>query len=108
MRSFPFLLLGLCLAAAEQPNILFIFSDDHALRTIGAYEPSFKGTPNIDRLAAGGAVFTRSYCENSICQPSRAAVLTGKMSHQHGVRTNGSAWDNRQQIFPRLLRKAGY
>ena len=91
-----------------RPNILFIFSDDHALRSIGAYNDAFDGTPNIDRLAEGGAVFTQSFCENSICQPSRAAVLTGKFSHLHGVRTNGSAWNNKQQIFTRLLRKAGY
>ena len=58
---------------AAKPNVLFIFSDDHAVRTIGAYNPEFDGTPNIDRLAESGAVFTRSYCENSICQPSRAA-----------------------------------
>ncbi|MBL7077456.1 MAG: sulfatase [Kiritimatiellae bacterium] len=103
-------LLARCVVAGEsaKPNILFIFSDDHALRTIGAYNPEFDGTPNIDRLAESGAVFTRSYCENSICQPSRAAVLTGKVSHHHGVRTNGSPWNNKQQIFPRLLKQAGY
>jgi arylsulfatase A-like enzyme len=94
--------------AAGRPNILFIFSDDHALRTIGAYNGDFKGTPNIDRLAAGGAVFTRSFNCNSICQPSRASILTGKHSHLNGVLTNGSAWNSRQQIFTRLLKRAGY
>ena len=93
---------------AKRPNILFIFSDDHALKAIGAYNPGFAQTPNIDRLAESGAVFTKSFCENSICQPSRAAVLSGKFSHLHGVKTNGSAWNNKQQIFTRLLRKAGY
>jgi len=103
------LLLGAAAAhAADRPNILFIFSDDHALRTIGAYNSEFKGTPNIDRLAAGGAVFTRSFNCNSICQPSRAAILTGKHSHLNGVLTNGSAWNSGQQIFTRLLKRAGY
>lgn len=96
------------LNAKSKPNILFIFSDDHGLRTIGAYNPQFKGTPNIDRIADSGAVFTRSYCENSICQPSRAAVLTGKVSAHHGVVKNGAHWDNKQQIFTRLIKKAGY
>ncbi len=94
--------------AAVKPNILFIFSDDHALRTIGAYNPSFDGTPNIDRLAESGAVFTRSYCGNSICQPSRATVLTGKHSHMNGVLINGSEWNSKQQVFTRLLGKSGY
>jgi len=94
--------------AAVKPNILFIFSDDHALSAIGAYNPGFAQTPNIDRLAEQGAVFTQSFCENSICQPSRAAVLTGKFSHLHGVKTNGSPWDSKQQLFTRLLQKAGY
>lgn len=95
---------------SKRPNILFIFSDDHALRTISAYQSkdSINATPNIDRLANEGAIFTRSFCENSICQPSRAAILTGKISHKHGVLTNGSRWNPGQQIFTRLLRDAGY
>jgi len=94
--------------AAVKPNILFIFSDDHALRTIGAYNSGFEGTPNIDRLAKAGAVFTRSYCGNSICQPSRATILTGKHSHMNGVLSNGSPWNNQQQVFTRLLGNSGY
>ncbi len=95
-------------AATRRPNILFVFSDDHALRTIGAYNGDFRGTPNIDRLAAAGAVFTRSFCCNSICQPSRASILTGKHSHLNGVLRNGSPWNSKQQIFTRLLSRAGY
>ncbi len=94
--------------SSGRPNILFIFSDDHALRTIGAYNPGFDGTPNIDRLAEAGAVFTRSYCGNSICQPSRATILTGKHSHMNGVLINGSDWNNKQQVFTRLLGASGY
>ena len=98
------------LEAADQPNILFIFSDDHALRTISAYSGAegINQTPNIDRIANEGAVFTRSFCGNSICQPSRASILTGKHSHKNGVIRNGSRWDKQQQIFPRLISAAGY
>jgi len=96
--------------AADRPNILFIFSDDHALRTISAYagKEGINKTPNIDRIANEGAVFTRSFCGNSICQPSRASILTGKHSHKNGVISNGSAWDNKQQLFTRLLSDGGY
>lgn len=92
----------------KKPNILFIFSDDHALRTIGAYGSGFHKTPNIDRLAEQGAVFTRSFCCNSICQPSRAAILTGKHSHLNGVTDNGKPWNPKQMVVTRLLRNAGY
>ncbi len=95
-------------ATPAKPNILFIFSDDHALRTIGAYNSEFKGTPNIDRLAKAGAVFANSFCGNSICQPSRASILTGKHSHKNGVLINGSTWNNKQQVFTRLLGQSGY
>jgi arylsulfatase A-like enzyme len=92
----------------NKPNILFIFSDDHATRTIGAYGSGLHKTPNIDRIANEGAVFKNSFCCNSICQPSRAAILTGKHSHLNGVTDNGKPWDGRQLIFPRELKKAGY
>jgi len=94
---------------APRPNILFIFSDDHALSTIGAYGSTFGATPNIDSIARDGAVFTRSFCANSISIPSRATVLTGKLSHKNGVLTNYTPWDGSQEVFPRLLEKqAGY
>jgi arylsulfatase A-like enzyme len=97
-------------AQSEKPNILIIFSDDHALRTISAYarEDAINQTPNIDRLAEEGAIFTRSFCGNSICQPSRATILTGKHTHKNGVMANGSAWNPNQQIFTRLLGDVGY
>src|SRR4051812_14673327 len=73
-------------AAARQPNILFIFSDDHAYQAISAYGDPRKLnlTPNIDRLAREGMIFNRALVPNSICGPSRACVLTGKYSHING------------------------
>lgn len=101
-----------CLGAETEstapPNILFIFSDDHALRTIGAYGSGLNETPNIDRIADEGAIFTRSYCTNSICCPSRATILTGKHSHLNGVTANGAPWNGDQFVFTRALSKAGY
>jgi arylsulfatase A-like enzyme len=97
--------------AAQQPNILFIFSDDHALQAISAYGGRYKDaapTPNLDRIARGGAIFRQSFCANSICGPSRACVLTGKHSHLNGFVDNSSRFNGEQQTFPKLLGKAGY
>ena len=96
---------------AQRPNILFVFSDDHAPHAIGAYGgplAALDPTPNIDRLAAQGMLFRRSYCTNSLCGPSRAVILTGKHSHVNGFRQNGDKFDGDQQTFPKLLRAAGY
>ncbi|MCU0753466.1 MAG: sulfatase-like hydrolase/transferase, partial [Akkermansiaceae bacterium] len=105
-----FLTLAAC-SAAERPNILFIFSDDHALQAISAYGGRFKDiapTPNIDRIGKEGAVFERSYCANSICGPSRACILTGKHSHLNGFIDNSSRFDGAQPTFPKYLQTAGY
>ncbi len=95
----------------ERPNILFIFTDDHAPHAIGAYDGWLKSvnpTPNIDKLAADGMLFVNSFCTNSICGPSRAVIQTGKHSHKNGFMNNGNSFDWNQQTFPKLLQKAGY
>lgn len=93
---------------AAPPNIIFIMADDHAERTISAYGGGINLTPNIDRLADEGVIFTNSFVANSICGPSRASILTGKHSHKHGVTGNAKPWDSTQVIFPRVLKNAGY
>jgi N-acetylglucosamine-6-sulfatase len=77
---------------AAKPNIVFIFSDDHAVQAIGAYGARLSEfckqqgvTPNLDKLADQGGVFVNSFCGNSLCSPSRASVLTGLLSHANGV-----------------------
>ncbi len=97
--------------SAERPNIVFIFSDDHAPHAIGAYNGWLKGvnpTPNIDKLASQGMLFQNSFCTNSICGPSRAVILTGKHSHLNGFMRNGNRFNGDQQTFPKLLQKVGY
>ncbi len=96
---------------ARRPNIVFIFSDDHAPHAIGAYNGWLKSvnpTPNIDALAASGMLFRNSFCTNSICGPSRAVIQTGKHSHKNGFMNNGNSFDWNQQTFPKLLQQAGY
>jgi len=97
------------------PNIVFIFSDDHSLQTLGAYRARMqefikkhKITPNIDKIAARGAIFENSFVGNSICGPSRASVLTGKHSHINGFMTNGNRFDSSQWTVAKELQKANY
>ena len=102
---------ALSLSAAKRPNILFIFTDDHAYQAVGAYDSWLKEhcpTPNIDSLARDGMLFEQCYVTNSICGPMRAAIQTGKYSHANGFLVNGNKFDGTQQTFPKLLRKAGY
>ena len=73
-----------CETADDRPNILFIMSDDHAYQAISAYDDKLINTPNIDRLADEGILFTNACVTNSICAPSRATILTGKFSHLNG------------------------
>ncbi len=95
-------------AKRGRPNILFIFSDDHAYQAISAYGSKINQTPNIDRIGAEGAILDNCYCCNSICAPSRATVLTGKHSHANGLRTNGNRFDGGQQTVAKLMQEAGY
>ena len=113
IRINPFILLFVFLAlhilsnqsnAAQRPNIVFIFSDDHAPHAIGSYNGWLKSidpTPRIDQLAAQGMLFENSFCTNSICGPSRAVIMTGKHSHKNGFMNNGNSFNWNQQTFPK-------
>lgn len=90
------------------PNLLFIMSDDHASNAVSAYGGHLNSTPNLDRIATGGARFDAAFCTNSICAPSRAAILTGTYNHVNGVTTLDTPLDNAQWTFPQGLQAAGY
>lgn len=95
-------------AAADRPNILFIFTDDHASAAIGAYGSVVNQTPNLDRIANEGVRFENCLVTNSICGPSRAVILTGKYSHQNGFYTNKDTFDGGQPTFIKILHDVGY
>ena len=98
-------------APQTPPNIVFIFTDDHAAHAVGAYGgylAELDPTPNIDRLAAEGMLFRNAFVANSICVPSRATILTGQHSHVNGAITNAVPFDGSQTTFPKLLQGAGY
>lgn len=111
------IVLGMLLVFAvslhgKAPNIVFVFSDDHATQAIGAYGHAITQlapTPHLDRLADEGMRFDRGLVTNSICGPSRATILTGKYSHLNGFYFNeATEFDGSQVTFPKLLQAAGY
>ena len=94
--------------AQDRPNIILIFSDDHALRAVSAYGDALIETPGVDRIAAEGMLFRHATVTNSICGPSRAALLTGKFSHLNGIYANGEQFDGSQPTLTKHLQAHGY
>src|SRR5262249_36223712 len=98
-------------AAPKKPNVLFIAVDDlnHWVGYLGRNPQTI--TPNIDKLASRGVRFTRSYCAAPVCNPSRAALMSGLRPSTTGVYDNGNDW---RKAIPQDLtlntafRKAGY
>lgn len=97
---------------SQQPNILFILTDDHAVRGLSCYGGELMETPNLDRISDEGMRFDNCFVTNSLCAPSRASMLTGKYSHEHGVTENifgdKEPFDNSQMTFPKRLQEEGY
>ncbi|MDN5202144.1 sulfatase [Fulvivirgaceae bacterium BMA10] len=123
LKKRPFYLLAICLFVAKgcgvknetkeegpatRPNIVFIMTDDHAIQALSCYDGRFNSTPNIDRIAKEGMLFTNSFVTNSICAPSRATMLTGKFTHINGQIDNRIKFDSTQWTFPMALQQAGY
>jgi arylsulfatase A-like enzyme len=103
-------------SCAARPNILLIFTDDHGYGDVSTYHASDVRTPNIDRLAAGGMLFTNMRANATVCSPSRAALLTGRYPDRVGVpgviRTHPeNSWGYFDPMVPTLadeLKSAGY
>ena len=111
----PLFALGLVVRSAaappSRPNLLLIFTDDHAWQAVSAYgdERKLIETPHIDRLAREGMRFDRCLVPNAICGPSRATLLTGTYNHLNGFVNNvNRVFDGSQTTFPKLLQAAGY
>ncbi len=106
---FPALAAGLLASApvAARPNVVFVMTDDHAAHAISAYGSRVNATPQLDRLAREGMLFRNAFVTNSICTPSRAAILTGLYSHKNGVPVF-NRFDGSQPTVAKLLQAAGY
>jgi len=112
MNRLTAILIGLaaataCAAAPQRPNVLVIFTDDHAQHALSCYGSKVNETPHLDRLAAGGARFTNSFVTNSICTPSRATLLTGQYSHANGVPVF-NRFDGSRDHLAKRLQAGGY
>src|SRR5882757_8162351 len=99
---------GIGSAAGGRPNILYIMADDHAAHAISAYGSKINRTPNIDRIANEGVRLANCFCTNSICTPSRAAILTGQYSNKNGVYTLDDAIDPKRDNVAKQMQRAGY
>ncbi|WP_109831907.1 sulfatase family protein [Reichenbachiella versicolor] len=97
--------------APKQPNIIYIMSDDHTTQGIGVYGSrlaSLNPTPTLDKLASEGIVFDNCYVTNSICTPSRAAIITGQYSQANGVLDLEGHILPEKQYLPKEMKKLGY
>ena len=90
------------------PNVVFVLTDDQRWDCLGLADDSVINTPNIDRLASEGALFTNALCTNSICSPSRACILTGQYCHTNGAFDLSGKVEPGNQMLPIQMRKAGY
>jgi arylsulfatase A-like enzyme len=106
-------------ARARLPNVVLILTDNHGAWTLGCYGNRDIRTPHIDRLAAGGVLFTRAHANNAVCSPTRASLFTGLMPSQHGVHTylgaggaqvGPQAYNTIREFasIPKLLTDTGY
>lgn len=114
MRIRPILFLWLLISiasagAADRPNILIMMSDDQSFPHASAYGSKMVATPNFDRIAREGVLFTNAFCAAPGCSPSRAAFLTGRHIWQiEHAGTHASSFDKKYATFMDLLAEAGY
>jgi arylsulfatase A-like enzyme len=122
------LIAGFAKAADAPPNIVFILSDDQAYTDYSFMGHPVIQTPNLDKLAARSAVFTRGYVPTALCRPSLATLATGRYAHQHKITGNDPSHDlakpdtpeydalrerlisyiDAQPTLPKLLGEKGY
>jgi arylsulfatase A-like enzyme len=93
---------------AKKPNIVFILTDDHRWDFMSCAGHPFVKTPNLDRLASQGVLFSNAFVTSSLCSPSRASFLTGLYAHTHGVQNNLTPWRDDNVTFLELFKNAGY
>jgi len=97
-------------AETRRPNIIFVLTDDQRWDTLGSMGNTIIQTPNVDRLAEQGVVFTNAFVTTSICMTNRACIFTGQYAARHGVVSFKANFTDAQlaQTYPALLKSAGY
>lgn len=97
------------IANADSMNVVFILSDDHRYDFMGfTGKVDYLETPNMDMMAKKGAWLKNTFVTTALCSPSRASILTGQYTHQHGVVNNQSPVPDSAIFFPQYMRQAGY
>ncbi|WP_430424827.1 sulfatase family protein [Maribacter litoralis] len=95
----------------KQPNIIFIMADDHTTQGLGVYGSrlaSLNPTPTLDKLANEGMLMENVFVNNSICVPSRAAIISGQRAQTNGVLDLEGALPPAKQYLPKEMKKLGY
>ena len=95
----------------QKPNILYIMSDDHTTQAFGIYGSrlsSLNPTPNLDKIASEGMIFDNVFCNNSLCVPSRASIITGQYPQTNGALDLSGHISSENQYLPIEMKKAGY
>ena len=104
-------------AQQEATNVVFIMTDDQGIWSLGCYGNPEIRTPNLDRLAAAGARFTRAFATSPVCSPSRATFLTGRIPSQHGIHEwireenmgpQAASLIEKEETFSEILAQNGY
>jgi arylsulfatase A-like enzyme len=106
--AFLILVVSCSTLTAKQPNVLIVLCDDLRWNALGCTGHPHIKTPNIDLLAAEGALLQNAFCTTSLCSPSRASILSGLYAHAHGVTNNFTEYPSELASFPRQLQAAGY
>ena len=104
------LLVGVArVEAADRPNVLWLTSEDHGVE-MGCYGDALATTPNVDRLAARGMIYTRVWSNAPVCAPARTTLISGLHATSTGAEHMRSlvAYPAGQRMYPQLLRDAGY
>ena len=94
--------------SSKRPNIVYICSDQHSYKYAGFMGHSIVKTPNLDKIARTGTVFTTAYCGNPVCVPSRTSMMTGVYASDCNSYCNTTVWDGSHPLWTKRLHDAGY
>ena len=106
--ALPLRKLALAQRSGRPKNVLLLMSDQHKPHALGADGDPVARTPNLDALARSGTRFDGAYCSNPVCVPSRASLLTGLYTHNHGAYNNSVPWPFDKKTIAHHLGRAGY
>jgi len=105
---FPVSRTGLFAHPSKRPNILLIITDQQSAGAMSCAGNTFLNTPHMDYLANRGVLFSKAYCGQPLCVPSRGVMFTGRMPHETGITINKHKHPVKVPMLGKLLADAGY